>query len=133
QYLWAGNSARALELVKRLEELEPEHGGLAELRTEAQLREAARLYVGGRLHEAEVLAGALVGRRVEGAEAALALSEVLIESQRTALAISVLSDGMARHPGDPRLRRLMDRALEIRYPDTLPRLDGEPRPSRGRP
>jgi predicted Zn-dependent protease len=123
QYLWAGNSGRALELVKSLEQLDPDHGGLEELRREALLREAARLYVGGRFHEAEVLASTVVGRPVEGAEAARLLAEVLIERQRTALAISVLSDALARHPGDARLQRLMDRALEIRYPDTLPRFD----------
>lgn len=133
QYLWEGNSSRALELVKRLEQLDPEHGGLDELRSEAQVREAARLYVGGRFPEAEFLIGALVGRPVAGAEAARLLAEVLIERQRTALAISVLSDALVRHPQELRLQRLMDRALEIRYPDTLPRLDDEPWPSRGRP
>jgi thioredoxin-like negative regulator of GroEL len=133
QNLWAGDSARALELVHRLEALDPAHGGLGELRTDAQLWEAARLYVGGRLYEAEALIGAVVGRRVTGAEAARLLAEALIERRRTAPAISVLSDAMTRHPREIQLRQLMDRALEIRYPDSLPRLDGEPWPSRGRP
>jgi hypothetical protein len=39
-------------------------------------------------------------------------------------AISVLSDALLRHPEDRRVQALMDRALEIRYPNGLP--SGDP-------
>ena len=120
QQLWTGDSARALELCDRLAGLEPDHGGLAELRAEAQLREAARLYVGGRVPEAEQLTAELVGRPLAGSEAARALAEILIDGGRAGLAISLLSDALLRHPHAPLLQALMERALDIRYPNTLP-------------
>ena len=120
QHLWDGDSARALKLTKRLRELEPGHPGLQQVRAEALLREAARFYVGGRVPEAEQLTSELVGRRVQGPGAALALAEVLLEKDRPALAISVLSDASRRHPRDMRLQVLMERALRIRYPNELP-------------
>ena len=126
QHLWAGDSARALELGDRLAVLEPSHAGLAELRAEARLLEAARLYVGGRVPEAEKLTAELVGRRVVGGDAAAALAASLIERHRAQLAISVLSDALRRHPHAAPLEALMERALDIRYPNTLPVLDGQP-------
>jgi thioredoxin-like negative regulator of GroEL len=126
QELWAGDSARALKLCARLALLEPGHAGLAELRAEALLREAARLYVGGRLPEAESHIAVLAGRPLGGVEAAAALAARLIQRGHAELAISVLSDAMRQHGEQPRLRALMDRALDIRYPNTLPVLEDEP-------
>jgi predicted Zn-dependent protease len=120
QHLWAGDSARALDLCDRLAALEPDHAGLAELRAEAQLREAARLYVAGRVPEAERLTAELVGRPLAGSDAARALAEMLLDGGRAELAISLLSDALLRHPSAAPLQALMERALDIRYPNTLP-------------
>lgn len=126
QELWAGDSARALQLCEQLARLEPHHAGLAELRDEAIQLEAARLYTSGRVPEAEKLTALLVSRPVEGAGAAAALAGMLIEHGRAQLAISVLSDAQTRHPDQARLRRLMERALDISYPNTLPGPDKGP-------
>lgn len=122
QHLWDGDSAQALRLTKRLKEIEPGHPGLPEVRAEALLRESARFYTGGRVAEAEMLTAELVGRRVRGADAAVALAQVLVDRDRPDLAVSVLSDAQRRHPRDPRIARLLDRALAILYPDPLPPL-----------
>ncbi len=55
-----------------------------------------------------------------------------MESGRVNTAISILSDALLRHPEDRRVQALMDRALEIRYPDGLPR-SGSPGSGGGRP
>ena len=112
-----GDSAGTLERLARLEALDPGHPGRAELEGEALLAEAARLYVAGRRAEAEVLGRVALGTRSSGSDAALALAEALFARGRLGPAISVLSDALLRHPGDPRLGALMDRTLEIRYPD----------------
>ncbi|MBW2268020.1 MAG: tetratricopeptide repeat protein [Deltaproteobacteria bacterium] len=126
QYLWAGDSARALELCERLAALEPGHAGLAELHADAQLREAARFYVGGRVPEAETLVAEFVGHPLAGSDAAHALAQMLIESDRAGLAISVLSDALRRHPSAAGLKALMERALAIRYPNALSVPGGRP-------
>jgi hypothetical protein len=74
--------------------------------------------------EAEQLTSRLAGRRLAGRQAAQALAEILIERQRPGLAISVLSDAQRRHPQAAALEALMERALDIRYPNTLPVLEG---------
>jgi predicted Zn-dependent protease len=116
-----GDSARALELLRRLERLDPEHSGLTALRTQVLIAEGGRLQVAGRSEEAEVLFREALGGDESGAAATLGLAETLMESGRLDTAITVLSDALLRHPEDPRLQALMDRALEIRYPEGLPR------------
>jgi len=118
-----GDSARALELLRRLERLDPEHSGLKALRTQALIAEGGRLQVAGRPEEAEVLFREALGSDAAGVDATLGLAETLIQSGRVNTAISVLSDALLRHPEDHRVKVLLDRALEIRYPDGLPRGD----------
>jgi len=115
-----GDSSRALELIGRLERLDPDHGGLEPLRTQALIAEGGRLQVAGRPEEAEVLFRAALGSEAAGADATLGLARTLMESGRVNTAISVLSDALLRYPEDRRVQALMDRALEIRYPNGLP-------------
>jgi predicted Zn-dependent protease len=127
-----GDSARALELLRGLERLDPEHSGLEALRTQVLLVEGGRLQVAGRPEEAEMLFREALGSDAAGADATLGLAEILMESGRVDTAISVLSDALLRHPEDRRMQALMDRALEIRYPDGLPSGDS-PGSGSGRP
>jgi predicted Zn-dependent protease len=118
-----GDSARALELLRRLERLEPNYGGIEALRTQALIAEGGRLHVAGRPEEAEARFREALGSDAAGAAATLGLAETLMESGRVDTAISVLSDALLRHPEDRRVQALLDRALEIRYPNGLPRGD----------
>ena len=123
QSLESGDTARALERLSRLEQLDPGRPGVAELRVEAELLEAGKLYAGGRIPEAEALVSSAFRARLSGADAALALAHALAQQGRLDMAISILSDARTRHMGDRRLTALMDRLLEIRYPteSTAPR------------
>jgi len=127
-----GDSASALELVRRLERLDPGHSGVEELRTQALIAEGGRLQVAGRPVEADALFREALGGDAAGLDATLGLVETLLESGRVDTAISVLSDALLRHPEDRRVQTLLDRALEIRYPDGLPRGDA-PDPGSGGP
>jgi hypothetical protein len=99
-----GDSARALEL----------------LRTQALIAEGGRLQVAGRPEEAEVLFREAFGSDSAGADATLGPAKTLMESGRVNSAISVRSDALLRHPEGRRVQALMDRALEIWYPNGLP-------------
>ena len=96
---------------------------MAELRAEAEILEAGKLYAAGRIAEAEALASRAFRTPLRGADAALALAHTLAQRGRLDMAISILSDARARHMGDRRLTALMDQLLEIRYPNesTAPR------------
>jgi Flp pilus assembly protein TadD len=115
-----GDSGMALDLLRRLRERDPDHPGLKELTTQALIEEGGRLQVAGRSEEAAALYERAVGSRTSRADTAARLAESLIETGRVGTAISVLSDALLRHPDDPRLQALMDRALRIRYPEELP-------------
>ena len=113
-----GDSALALRRVRRLRELDPGHGGLEELETDVLILEGGRLQVAGRQGEAEALFREAMGRGTPQADRAgsAALARALLERGQTDRAISVLSDALLRHPSASDLQALMDRALEIRYP-----------------
>jgi tetratricopeptide (TPR) repeat protein len=113
-----GDSTLALRRVRRLRELDPDHGGLDELETDVLILEGGRLQVMGRQQEAEALFLEAMGRGRPQADRAgsAALARALLERGQTDRAISVLSDALLRHPGAADLQALMDRALEIRYP-----------------
>jgi len=113
-----GDPAGALEALRELRVLEPNHPGLRDLMPRVLLAEAGRLQVIGRRGEAETLLREETGERSSGADLVVALAEKLIEAGLTDTAITVLSDALLRNPNDGRLTSLMDRALEIRYPDT---------------
>ena len=123
QSLENGDSAWALDRLARLEQRDPGRPGVAELRVRAEILEAGKLYAAGRIPEAEALASRALRARVSGADAALSLAHALAQQGRLDMAISILSDARARHLGDRRLSALMDRLLEIRYPEesTAPR------------
>jgi tetratricopeptide (TPR) repeat protein len=123
QSLESGDTARALERLARLDQLDPGRPGVAELRVQTEILEAGKLYAAGRIPEAEALASRAFRARLSGADAALALAHALAREGRLDMAISILSDARARHMGDRRLTALMDRLLEIRYPEesTAPR------------
>ena len=118
QALRQGDSALALRRVRRLRALDPDHGGLEALETEVLIREGGRLQVAGRPEAAEALFREAMGQGGAGADRAgtADLARALLERGETDRAISILSDALLRHPGDPELQALMDRALEIRYP-----------------
>jgi len=113
-----GDSTLALRRLRRLRELDPDHGGLDALEREVLIAEGGRLQVAGQEEAAEALFIEALGRDEDWAdpEAAAAMAEVLMERGQLDGAISVLSDALLRSPGDARLQGLMDRALEIRYP-----------------
>jgi tetratricopeptide (TPR) repeat protein len=123
QSLESGDTARALERLGRLEQLDPGRPGVAELRLEAEILEAGKLYAAGRIPEAEALVSSAFRAPLSGADAALSLAHALAQQGRLDMAISILSDARTRHMGDRRLTALMDRLLEIRYPNesTAPR------------
>jgi len=118
QALRQGDSALALRRVRRLRGLDPDHGGLEELETDALILEGGRLQVAGRPEAAEALYREAMGQGSPEASraGAAALARALLDRGQYDRAISVLSDALLRHPDDPDLRALMDGALEIRYP-----------------
>jgi len=117
--LWRVDSEGALRL---LDELGVEAGATAEvrdLRARASLVEAGRRQVSGRSVEAAELYRIATGREL-GSDPTADLAETLIAEGHIDTAISVLSDGLLRQPGNPHLSALMERALAVRYPDPLP-------------
>jgi len=116
--LWRGDPAGALEVLRQLRALDPNHPGLRDLMPRALIAEGGRLQLIGRSEEAEALFREATGERPSGADRVVALAEKLVEAGLIDTAISVLSDALLRNPDDERLISLMDRALEIRYPDT---------------
>lgn len=122
--LYRGDAAAALRLARRLRALDPGHGGLEELLVEALLAEGGRLQVAGHPEEAQALFRESLGGDDVGPDPYRALAERLLETGQLDTAISVLSDALERHPRDPRLEALMDRALDLRYPDGLFRGNG---------
>jgi predicted Zn-dependent protease len=115
--LWRGDPARALEALRQLRALDPDHPGLRDLMPRALIAEGGRLLVVGRAEEAEALFREATGERPSEAEVVALLAEKLVEMGLADTAITVLSDALLRNPNDERLISLMDRALEIRYPD----------------
>jgi tetratricopeptide (TPR) repeat protein len=113
-----GDPARALAALRQLRALDPDHPGLRDLMPQALIAEGGRLQVVGRTEEAEALFREATGERPAEADAVALLAEKLIEMGLTDTAITVLSDALLRHPNDERLLSLMDRALEVRYPDS---------------
>jgi predicted Zn-dependent protease len=116
--LWRGDPAGALEALRQLRALDPDHPGLRDLMPRVLIAEGGRLQVVGRGEEAEALFREATGERPSGADRVVVLAEKLVETGLTDTAITVLSDALLRNPNDERLISLMDRALEIRYPDT---------------
>jgi predicted Zn-dependent protease len=116
--LWRGDPAGALEALRQLRALDPDHPGLRDLMPRVLIAEGGRLQVVGRGEEAEALFREATGERSSGADRVVVLAEKLVETGLTDTAITVLSDALLRNPNDERLISLMDRALEIRYPDT---------------
>jgi thioredoxin-like negative regulator of GroEL len=82
------------------------------------LAESGRLQAIGRGGEAQALLREATGESPSGTDVVPVLAEKLVEAGLTDTAITVLSDALLRNPNDERLISLMDRALEIRYPDT---------------
>jgi tetratricopeptide (TPR) repeat protein len=114
--------AGALRLLRRAEEHDPKDAVRMELLRRSLIAQSGKLLVAGRRDEAEAALGeALGGAPARGVEAQT-LARALLEVGRIDSAISVLSDALLRDPADPTLRRLMDRALQIRYPE-LPWMD----------
>jgi tetratricopeptide (TPR) repeat protein len=114
-----GDPASALRYLRRLQQRDPSHPALRDLLPAALIAEGGRLQVVGRGDRAEALFQEALGRDPLSPDPALALGEALVEQGRLDTAISVLSDALLRHPGDGRLRALMDRVLGIRYPDPI--------------
>jgi tetratricopeptide (TPR) repeat protein len=107
-----GEVASSLTLLQQLEQIDPAHPGLAPLHAEAVVAEARR----------QLLLGAddgdeLGADRVPDADTSLERAKILLEAGKLDPAITLLSDALVHHPADMRLRALMDRALDIRYPD----------------
>jgi thioredoxin-like negative regulator of GroEL len=115
--LWRGDPAGALQARGRLRALDPDHPGLRDLMPRVLIAEGGRLQVVGRREEAEALLREATGEGSSEADLVVALAERLIGMGSTDTAITVLSDALLDHPNDGRLLALMDRALEIRYPD----------------
>jgi tetratricopeptide (TPR) repeat protein len=115
--LWRGDPSGALELLDQLEPLDPKRSGLRDLRARALIAEAGRLQVAGRREEAEAFYSRATGEAPGRSDAVAALAEQLHAYGYTDTAITVLSDELLREPDDPRLAELMDRILEIRYPN----------------
>jgi tetratricopeptide (TPR) repeat protein len=124
-----GDSAGALRLLRRLQQLAPAHDGLAPLAHEVLLVEGARLRVAGDEAAAAELLTEALGPTVAGPDAAAQVASALLAIGREDAAIPLLSDALLRRPHDATLRALMERALEIRYPNSP--LDGRGRPRRG--
>jgi tetratricopeptide (TPR) repeat protein len=124
-----GDSAGALRLLRRLQQLAPAHDGLAPLAHEVLLVEGARLRVAGDEAAAAQLLTEALGPTAAGPDAAAQVASALLAIGREDAAIPLLSDALLRRPHDATLRALMERALEIRYPNSP--LDGRGRPRRG--
>ena len=115
---WRGDPAGALELLRQLRAFDPNHPGLRDLMPRVLIAEGGRLQLIGRSEEAEALFREATGEHPSDADGVVVLAEKLVEAGLIDTAISVLSDALLRDPNDERLISLMDRALEIRYPDT---------------
>ncbi|MFQ5416962.1 MAG: tetratricopeptide repeat protein [Myxococcota bacterium] len=117
--MWRGDAGGSLRLLDALREIEPERdAALRDLRFRALIAESGRLQVAGRPAAAAVYFREATGSgRVVGDTAAV-LAEALIEIGRASLAVSVLSDALRGRPEDARLSALMDRALDLLYPDS---------------
>ncbi len=109
----------ALRYLRRLQEVDPAHPALRDLLPEVLIAEAGRQQLAGRTEEAERLFREAQGRDPDRVDPTLAYAEALLARGRADTAISLLGDALERHPDDPRLRELLDRALEIRYPDPI--------------
>jgi predicted Zn-dependent protease len=113
-----GDPAGALEALRQLRALAPDSPGLRDLMPLVLLAESGRLQAIGRGGEAQALLREATGESPSGTDVVPVLAEKLVEAGLTDTAITVLSDALLRNPNDERLISLMDRALEIRYPDT---------------
>jgi tetratricopeptide (TPR) repeat protein len=109
--------AGALRALRRLHALDPDHPGLRDLMPGVLIAESGRLQLVGRGEEAEALLLEATGERPSDAGTIATLAEELVETGRTDTAISVISNALLQNPDDERLVSLMDRALDIRYPD----------------
>ena len=114
-----GDSAGALQLLRRLREIAPDYPDLQRTLVDVGFAEAGRLQVAGRPEAAAALLRE-VGHAAPEGDVAFALAVGLMDRGRVNLAISVLSDAITLRPADVRLVALMDRALRIRYPNGLP-------------
>ena len=114
---WRGDPAGALQALLQLRALEPDHPGLRDLMPQVLIAEGGRLLVVGRDEEAGALLREATGEGPSDAAPVYLLAEKLVETGRTDTAITVLSDALLRDPDDERLISLMNRALDIRYPD----------------
>jgi tetratricopeptide (TPR) repeat protein len=114
---WRGDPAGALQALRQLRALDPDHPGLRDLMPRVLIAEGGRLQVVGRGEEAEALFREATGEDPSAADPIVSLAEKLVEMGRTDTAITVLSDALLRDPDDELLISLMNRALEIRYPD----------------
>lgn len=115
-----GDYAGCLRLLRALRSTGQASPRLDTLFVEALVAESGRLQVAGRSQEAAALLKEAVGADAAPGNLEHALASTLVERGRLDAAISVLSDALLRHPDDPRLAALMDRALRIRYPRGLP-------------
>ena len=114
-----GDSATALRLLRRRRQLVPTAAGDETFFTRVLIVEGGRLQVAGREGEARALYREAVGAGPEERQGALGLAQRLLDAGDTDLAISVLSNALLRHPQDPELLGLLNRCLQIRYPDGL--------------
>jgi thioredoxin-like negative regulator of GroEL len=121
--LWRGDPAGALRLLEGLGPQAAVSPAVRDLRARARLVEAGRLQVAGRTREAVELYRQATGIDA-GPDPTAALAESLIAEGQVDTAISLLSDGLRRSGGDARLAALMQRALDIRYPDPPPSRPG---------
>jgi len=115
--LGRGDPAGALQVLRHLRALAPEHAGLHSLLPRVLIAEAGRLQAAGRPEDAAALLREATGSSLSGAPAAAVLAGELLEIDEVDTAITVLSDALRQHPDDDRLRALIDLALDIRYPD----------------
>jgi Flp pilus assembly protein TadD len=116
--LWHGDPAGSLRLIRKLDAAGSDDPTLRDLRSRALIAESGRLLIAGRDDEAATLYREATGEDPGSGSLAAHLAEKLLENGQTGTAISVLSDALLRSPDDGRLVSLMDRALDIRYPDT---------------
>ena len=114
---WREDPAGALQMLRRLRALDPDHPGLRAVMPAVLIAESGRLQLIGRGEEAAALLLEATRERPSDAGMIVALVEKLVETGRSDTAISLLSDALLQNPGDERLVSLMDRALDIRYPD----------------
>ena len=115
-----GDYAGCLRLLRGLRATQQASPRQDALFVEALVAESGRLQVAGRSQEAAALLEEAVGADADPGNLEYVLASTLVERGRLDTAISILSDALLRHPDDPRLAALMDRALRIRYPRGLP-------------